>query len=57
MMKDVDVDKLFSIEEWFRIIEEINFYNPVKLIDMCLVPNIVVFKKFKMLQFAKYTSM
>lgn len=57
MMKDVDVDKLFSIEEWFRIIEEINFYNPVKLVDMCLVPNIVVPKKFKMLQFAKYTSM
>lgn len=57
MMNDVDVDKLFSIEEWFRIIEEINFYNPVKLIDMCLVPNIVVPKKFKMLQFAKYTSM
>lgn len=57
MMNDVDVDKLFSIEEWFRTIEEINFYNPVKLIDMCLVPNIVVFKKFKMLQFAKYTSM
>lgn len=57
MMKDVDVDKLFSIEEWFRTIEEINFYNPVKLVDMCLVPNIVVPKKFKMLQFAKYTSM
>lgn len=36
------------------VVEGNNLYDQVKAADMCLVPNIVIPKKFKVLEFVKY---
>jgi hypothetical protein len=55
-MEDTDFDKLTTIEKRLRAIEGTNFYDPIKAVEMCLVPNIVVLKKSKVLEFSKYTG-
>jgi hypothetical protein len=55
-MEDIDSDKLTTIEKRLRAIEGTNFYDLVKAVEMCLVPNIVVLKKFKVVEFSKYSG-
>jgi len=39
-----------------RAIEGNNLYNPVKAVEICLVPNVVIPKKSRVPQFVKYTG-
>jgi hypothetical protein len=36
--------------------EGIRLYDPIKAVDMCLVPNVVIPKKFRVPEFVKYTG-
>lgn len=54
MIEEEDFNKLSVIEEILRAIEGIDLYDLVKAIEICLVLNIVVPKKLKVLEFAKY---
>ena len=38
-----------------RVIEGVNLYEPVQVVEMCIVPNIVIPKKFLVPKFIKYT--
>jgi hypothetical protein len=38
-----------------RAFEGIHLYDPIKVAEMCLVPNVIIFKKFRVLEFVKYT--
>lgn len=53
-VEEDDLWKLVILEEMIRVIEGTNFYDLVKAIKMCLVPNVVIPKKFRMLEFIKY---
>jgi len=44
--EDVDQDKMAALEARIRAIEGIDLYDPVRAVEMCLVPNVVVPKKF-----------
>lgn len=54
MIEEEDFNKLSAIEEILRAIKGINLYDLVKATKICLVLNIVVLKKLKVLEFAKY---
>ena len=46
-------EKLAALEERIRVIEGNNLYDLVKVAEMCLVPNVVIPKKFRVLEFVK----
>jgi hypothetical protein len=52
-----DHDKWVALEERLRAIEEKNLIDPMIAVEVCLVPNIVVPKKFKVSDFIKYTGL
>ena len=52
----VDQDKMAALEARIRIIEGAELYDPVKAAEMCLVPNVIVPKKFRVPEFIKYTG-
>jgi hypothetical protein len=39
-----------------RALEGIRLYDPIKAAEMCLVPNIVIYKNFRVPEFVKYTG-
>jgi hypothetical protein len=43
-----------TLEARIRAIEGVNLYDPVQAAEMCLVPNIVIPKKFRVPEFIKY---
>ena len=43
------------LEAKIRAIEGVDLYDPVRAAKMCLVPNVVVPKKFRVPDFIKYT--
>jgi hypothetical protein len=49
-------EKLAALEERMRVIEGNNLYDPVKAAEMCLVPNVVIPRKFRVPEFVKYTG-
>jgi hypothetical protein len=51
-----DIDKMAALEARIRAIERVDLYDPVRAIEMCLVPNVVVPKKFRVPEFVKYTG-
>ena len=51
-----DIDKMAALEARIRAIEGLDLYDPVRAAEMCLVPNVVVPKKFRVLEFIKYTG-
>jgi hypothetical protein len=51
---DIDQDKMAAQEARIRAIEGVDLYDPVRAAEMCLVPNVVVPKKFRVLEFIKY---
>ena len=53
---DIDQDKMAVLEARIRAIEGVDLYDPVRAAEMCLVPNVVVPKKFQVLEFIKYTG-
>ena len=56
MVKEEGLEKWTALEERIRAIEGIRLYDPIKAVEMCLVPNIVIPKKFRVPEFVKYTG-
>jgi hypothetical protein len=52
----IDQDKMAALEARIRAIEGVDLYDPVRAAEMCLVPNMVVPKKFRVPEFIKYTG-
>jgi hypothetical protein len=40
-----------------RVIEGFDFYDPIIAVEICLMPYVVITKKFKVLEFVKYTGL
>ncbi|XP_011046380.1 PREDICTED: uncharacterized protein LOC105141014 [Populus euphratica] len=53
---DIDKDKMAALEVRIRAIERVDLYDPVRAAEMCLVPNVVVPKKFHVPEFITYTG-
>jgi hypothetical protein len=56
MVKEDGLNKLVALEQRLRAFEGIRLYVPIKAAEMCLVPNVVIPKKFKVSEFVKYTG-
>ena len=56
VLEEDGLKKLAAIEERMRAIKWNNLYDPIKAAEMCLVPNMVIPKKFRVLEFVKYTG-
>ncbi|XP_034908128.2 uncharacterized protein [Populus alba] len=54
--ENVDYDKLTALEERLKAVEGADLYDPVYAAEMCLVPNVVVPKEFRVPEFIKYTG-
>jgi hypothetical protein len=52
----IDQNKMAALEARIRAIEGVDLYDPVQATKMCLVPNVVVPKKFCVPEFLKYTG-
>jgi hypothetical protein len=39
-----------------RVVEGTHLYDLIKAIEICLVPNVVILKKFRVPEFVKYTG-
>jgi hypothetical protein len=52
----IDQDKMAALEAQIRAIEGVDLYDPVRAAEMCLVPNVIVPKKFCVPEFIKYTG-
>jgi hypothetical protein len=53
---DIDQDKMATLYARIRAIEGVDLYDPVRAAEMCLVPNVVVPKKFRVPELIKYTG-
>jgi len=51
----IDLDKMAALEARIRVIEGVDLYDSVRAVEMCLVPNVVVLKKFCVPKFIKYS--
>lgn len=56
MVKEDDLNKFIALEQRMRAFEGIHLYDPIKAVEMCLVPNIVIPKNFRVPEFVKYTG-
>lgn len=55
-LKEDGINKLVALEQRLRALEGIRLYDPIKAAEMCLVPNIVIYKNFRVPEFVKYTG-
>ena len=53
----MDQDKLFALEERLRAIKGNDWFDLMRVAEVCLVLNIVVPKDFRILEFIKYTGL
>ena len=56
IVKEDDLNKFIALEQKMRTFEGIRLYDPIKATEMCLVPNIVIPKKFRVIEFIKYMA-
>jgi hypothetical protein len=56
MVKEEGLEKWTALEERIRAVEGNHLCDLVKAVNMCLVPNIVISKKFRVPEFVKYTG-
>jgi hypothetical protein len=52
----IDQDKIQVLEARIKVIEGVDLYDPVRAAKMCLIPNMVVSKKFRVSEFIKYSG-
>ncbi|XP_073261632.1 uncharacterized protein [Populus alba] len=52
----LDQEKIAALEARIKVIEGVDLYDPVRAAKMCLVPNVVVPKKFRVPEFIKYSG-
>jgi len=45
-----------TLEAKIRAIKGVDLYDPIQAVEMCLIPNVVVPKKFCVPKFIKYTG-
>jgi len=50
----IDYDKWSVIKERLRAVEVNDMTDPIRVAEVCLVPNIMVVKEFRVLDFIKY---
>jgi hypothetical protein len=53
----MNYDKLSALEERLRAVEGNNWFDPMRAAEVCLVPNIIVPKNFRIPEFIKYTGL
>ena len=53
----VGYDKRTALEERLRAVEGNDLFDPIRATEVCLVPNILIPKKFRVSEFVKYTGM
>jgi hypothetical protein len=53
----VNYDKLSALEERLRAVEGNDWFDPIRAAEVCLVPNIIVPKNFRIPEFIKYTGL
>ncbi|XP_073264521.1 uncharacterized protein [Populus alba] len=56
IVKKDELNKFIALEQRMRAFEGIHLYDPIKATEMCLVPNVVIPKKFRVPEFVKYTG-
>jgi hypothetical protein len=49
MAKEKGLEKLATLEQRMREFEGTSLYDPIKVVEMCLVPNVVIPKKIECL--------
>ncbi|XP_024439614.1 uncharacterized protein LOC112323885 [Populus trichocarpa] len=52
----LDQEKIATLEARIKVIEGVDLYDSVRAAEMCLVPNVVVPKKFRVPEFIKYSG-
>jgi hypothetical protein len=52
----IDQDKIEALEARLKVIEGVDLYDPIRVAEMCLVPNVVVPKKYRVPEFIKYSG-
>jgi len=53
----LNLNKISTLEERLRVVEGNNLIHPVIATEVCLVPNIMVQKEFRVPDFVKYTGL
>jgi hypothetical protein len=53
---NINQAKIEVLEARLKVIEEVDLYDPVRAIEMCLVSNVVIPKKFRVPEFIKYSG-
>jgi hypothetical protein len=55
IVKEDGLDKSVALEQRLMAFEGSSLHDYIKVAKMCLVPNVVIPKKFRVLGFVKYT--
>jgi hypothetical protein len=53
----INYDKLFVLEERLRAVKGNDWFDPMRVAGVCLVPNIILPKNFRIPEFIKYTGL
>jgi len=56
VVKEDGLDKRVALEQRPRAFEGTSLHDHIKAVEMCLVPNVVIHKKFRVPEFIKYTG-
>jgi len=56
MVKEDGRDKLTALEQRMRTFEGTSLHDLIKAAEMCLVPNVIIPKNFRVPEFVKYTG-
>jgi hypothetical protein len=54
---NIGYDKWTALEERLKAVEGNDLFDPIRAAEVCLVPNILIPKKFRVPEFVKYTRM
>jgi hypothetical protein len=56
MVKEDGLDKWIGLEQRLMTFKGFHLYDYIKVVEMCLVPNVVISKKFRVPKFVKFTG-
>jgi len=56
MVREDGRDKLVALEQRIRAFKGTSLHDHIKATEMCLVPNMTIPKKFRVLEFIKYRN-
>ena len=55
MVKEDGLDKWAALEQRLMAFEGSSLHDHIKVVEMCLVPNVIIPKNFRVSEFVKYT--